>query len=277
MSPEAMDVEIGTDAGGAYEQLREARRQTLAAPEDDMWATFADLAVPHSLTVDGRSVGRFSVDAEQQLHAFFVDDELDHLALDLLARVVAELEVVAAMASTVDPRFLALSLTAGGAARPVALLYDHVAAAESEESVEVRVATGADHQAAVAFGAAATGAPDAFLVPYLGERIELGELYLVEADGSILASGECRVDRRSAGHAHLGLMVAADLRSQGLGGRLMHTLTGISLDQGLRPLCSTEPTNLASQRVIRRSGFRSRHQVLRVALPADGQAAPRRR
>jgi GNAT superfamily N-acetyltransferase len=265
--PEALHVEINDNAADAYERLSVDRRRTLVAPEDDMWATFADLAEPHALTLGTRLVGRFSVDEEHQLHAFYVSEEFETIATDLFVRVVHELSISAAMASTVDPMFLSLSLTAGGVAAPVALLYDHVAAPQSDDSVDVRIAASTDHAAAVAFNKAATGAPDTFLTPYLAERIDLHELYLVESGGTIVATGECRADHRAPGNAHLGLVVGTDLRGHGMGIRLMHTLTEICTGQDLTPRCSTEPSNVAAQRVIRRAGFRNRHQVFRVALP----------
>ena len=261
MKRDTTPVEINKAAADDYEQLRAERHRTLVAPEDDMWATFADLAEPHSLTYDGRLAGRFSIDEEGRLHGFYVTDDFESEAAALLAHVVTELNVPTAMASTVDPVFLSLALD-GGSAEPVALIYHHVATSEVTESVDVRVAAGSDHAAAVAF----SRAPDSFLLPYLAQRIELGELYLVEADGEIVASGECRVDTRTAGNAHLGFVVAAAQRGQGLGARLMHTLTDLSLAQDLTPLCSTEPTNLAAQKAIRRGGFRVRHRVFGVEL-----------
>ncbi len=38
------------------------------------------------------------------------------------------------------------------------------------------------------------GSPEAFLTPFLAERIDRHELDVVEADGKIEATGECRVD-----------------------------------------------------------------------------------
>jgi GNAT superfamily N-acetyltransferase len=266
MTREATSVQINADAADAYRRLSAERQGALVAPEDDMWATFADMAAPHSLTLGAQLVGRFSVDEDHQLHGFYVNDEFEETAAELFSRVVDDLHISAAMASTVDPTFLSLCLTAGGAAQPVALMYDHTAPPQSDNTCDVRLATSADHSAAVSFYQAETGAPAAFLTPYLAERIDLHELYLVEAEGSIAATGECRVDTRAPGNAHLGLVVGSELRGHGLGSRLMHTLTEISTNQGMVPRCSTEPTNVAAQKVIRRAGFRNRHEVFRVAM-----------
>lgn len=266
MKLDPLSVAINADTANAYEQLREERQPTLVAPEDDMWAAFADMAVPHSLTLGTQLVGRFSVDDDNQLHGFFVSDGFEQVATELFALVVDKLRISAAMASTVDPGFLALSLTAGGPAHSVALMYEHVAPPQSDETVDVRCATRTDHSAAVAFYQTETGGPEAFLTPFLAERIDLRELYVVETDGRIHASGECRVDTRAPGNAHLGLVVGSELRGQGLGSRLMHTLTEICKEQRLTARCSTEPTNTAAQKVIRRTGYQNNHHVLRVAM-----------
>ena len=265
MKLDSARIEIHAGAADAYRQLTAQRQRTLVAPEDDMWATFADMAEPHALTIDAQLVGRFSVDDDRQLHGFHLSDDLEDAAADVFDRVVDELKITAVMTSTVDPTFLALGLTRGGAARPVALMYDLTTDPQSDDTVAVRLATSADHAAAVAFYRAETGSPEAFLTSFLTERIDLHELYLVETDGKITATGECRADHRTPGNAHLGLVVDSEHRGQGTGSRLMHTLTKISQDHDLTPRCSTEPTNPAAQSVIRRAGFRNRHQIFQIA------------
>jgi hypothetical protein len=108
-------VEISHHATSAYELLSVDRRRTLAAPEDDMWASFADRAEPYSLMLDERLAGRFSVDLDNQLHAFYVRDDHEAIATDLLLRVLDEIDISAAMASTVDPVF---SVPQSGSRRP---------------------------------------------------------------------------------------------------------------------------------------------------------------
>lgn len=39
-------IEINTHAADAHRQLGARRQRTLVAPEDDMWAAFADVAHP---------------------------------------------------------------------------------------------------------------------------------------------------------------------------------------------------------------------------------------
>jgi predicted GNAT family acetyltransferase len=145
-------------------------------------------------------------------------------------------------------------------------MYEHTAPPVPGETVDVRRADRVDLSPAVAFYQAGTDSQPRFLTSFLAERIDRQELYLVEADGKIVATGECRADDRAPGNAHLGLVVGSELRGQGIGSRLMHTLTEICKGEDREPRCSTEPTNIAAQRVIRRAGYRSRHNVFEIAM-----------
>jgi RimJ/RimL family protein N-acetyltransferase len=249
-----------------YDDLRDERQRTLVGPEDDMWATFADMAEPYALVVEGEVAGCCSIDDVHELHVLHVRSDFEERAAELFAHVVEHAEIVAALPSTVDPAFLSLSLAAGVRAEPVALMFEHVIESSSSGRVDLRLATATDHAAAVAFDRAATDSSEAFLDPFLAERIDRHELYVVESDGEIVATGECRVDQRARGHAHLGVVVGSDRRCHGLGTGLMHALVDVCRVRDLEPLCSTEPDNLAAQRVIRRAGFRSRHRVFRVMM-----------
>ncbi len=64
----------------------------------------------------------------------------------------------------------------------------------------------------------------------------------------------------------MGLIVGRGRRGKGLGSRLMHALVLECQRRKLKPLCSTEPENLAARRVILKAGFRARHRLFRVAL-----------
>lgn len=231
-----------------------------------MWATFADMATPHAIRVDGDLAGYCSVNEVGELLAFHLRPASQHRAEHVLGLLIDRLELNAAMPSTVDPGFLSVVLAAGGEVATRALLYHHWLEPQGDPLSEIRTATVDDHEAAVRFGEEAAGMPRAFLEPYYDDRIGKGELYLHEVNGEIRAVGECRADVRQAGHAHLGLIVGRAERGRGLGGRLMHALVLECRRQGWRPLCSTEPENLAAQHLIQRAGFRALHRLFRVSL-----------
>lgn len=238
-----------------------------------MWATFADLAEPHAIVIDGVIAGSFSIDDEHQLHALHVTSDLQQHAADALALVVESKGVAAMIASTMDPGFLSLSLTHGAVAEPIALVYEHTADVPDRHRAELRPAYSVDHARAADFMVTATGSPAAFLDSYLAERIGKVELFVMENEaGRIVAVGESRLDPRNPGHTHLGVVVGSAVRGGGIGTRIMTTLVQDAREQNLVPHCSTEPSNLAAQRAIHRAGFRTCHSIFRIPTmqrPAD--------
>lgn len=173
------------------------------------------------------------------------------------------------MPSTVDPCFLSQCLTGGPVIETAALLFHHVLDPQGPALTGLRTATSTDHDAAVTFAQAATGASVAFLRPYYADRIEREELMLLVQPDSIIASGECRLDQKHTGYAHLGMIVGQDHREHGLGSQLMNALVESCRSRDLKPLCSTEPVNVPAQHVINKAGFRARHRVFRVKLHAQ--------
>jgi GNAT superfamily N-acetyltransferase len=248
--------------------LLRAYMRSLVAPLDDMWATFAEMADPFVLLLDGEPAGLFSVDDEGQLHRFYVQPALLHRAHELLRHVLSTRPIRAALPSTVDPAFTSLSLGLSEGVEVKALMFHRVVGTQpvGPPLKKMRRAKRADLDASVVFEHAATGAPLAFLRSYLEARIASKELLLHEVNGAIVGIGELRPDRATGGYAHLGVIVGESARGQGLGGVIMNYLVRESGRQALRPVCSTEPTNLAARRVIERAGFRARHRVLRVVI-----------
>ena len=255
------------DVKGTYAEMQPAYHASLIAPADDMWASFADAASPYALLANGETVGFCAVNDERELMAFHLLPRFENQGARLLEFLRKQHALAAAVASTVDPGFLALCLEAGAGVETKALMYRHVLPPEGDAISGLRLASMSDHEAVVAFDEAAIGAPRSFLEPYLAERIENRELLLHEDQSRLIAIGECRNDHRSPGHAHLGIVVGTEHRGKGLGRRLLHALVLESRSRGLQPLCSTEPENHAAQAAIHAAGFRSQHRVFRIALP----------
>lgn len=276
MSVREVDVEVRADGGQARERFRAERRKRVVGVEDDMWAQLAEDATPLAIAVDGSVGGYCTIDDEHQLRSFHVTDGLEIDATDVLGRVVGSTRAVAALPSTVDPLFVTSSLATGGRARPVALMYEHLAE-PTAQALEMRLARDDDHESIVSFDHEQTASPHDFLEPYLAARIGLGELaILVDGRGRIAATGECRTDTRSNGHAHVGLIVRAGERGRGIGRGVLAAMVELAKRRDLRPLCSTEPDNIAARHVIHRAGFRVRHSVVRVDMPSSDRATRHR-
>jgi len=259
-----IDLSLQADAAAVYADQAREYLDGLVAPLDDMWAAFADMATPHALLVDGQVVGCCSIDEGGQLLRFHVQPRFSQHSTGLLRLVLAELEVAHMMVCTLDPNALSTALDLSASVHCHALLYGSVGEPEGDGLDELSLAVPDDLARIVDFQVEATGMPREFLEPYGSVRLERQELLLHERDGRLLCVGELRRDPRQSGVAHVGLIVHAEARGQGVGSAMLASLVSRSREAGLSPCCSTEVTNLGARRAIERAGFRAAHRVLHV-------------
>ena len=264
MEPAACSVLAGDRS--AYEEHRAAYLAQLVAPLDDMWGTFADQAEPFALRLGSRLVGSGSVDGEGQLLRLHVEPSHQHRATDLLRALIEAAPVACLIVATSDPVYLSAALDLGRGVESHSLLFAHAVPPEIAPLEDLRWAGPEDHGRLVDFQVEVLGAPRDFLEPYVRERLERREVLLVESRAGLSALGELRRDRQQPGVAQLGMIVDPAERGRGLGSRLMATLVTRSLEEGLRPHCSTEVANPAARRAIERAGFRANHRLLRVTV-----------
>ena len=259
-------LSLRTDAAAVYDDHRPAYLAQLAAPMDDMWAAFADMAAPHALLVEGAVAGSCCIDEEGQLLRFFVLPRFLPHATGLLRLALGELAAKRMIVTTLDPGYLAPALDLAAGIEPHTLLFAPVAEPEGPGLADLTHAALDDHARIVDFQAAEVGAPRSFLEGYVRERIERQEMLLFEEGSQLVCVGELRRDPQQAGIAQLGLIVRGRERGRGVGTRMLSSLVTRSRAAGLSPHCSTEVTNLGARRAIERAGFRATHRLLRVSF-----------
>ena len=132
--------------------------------------------------------------------------------------------------------------------------------------IHITQTNGLDHARIVDFQVDEVGMPREFLEGYTRERLERQEMLLFEEGSQLVSAGELRRDREQKGIAHLGMIVCRQERRKGVGSRMLASLVTRSREQGLRPYCSTELSNLGARRAIEWAGFRASHRVLSVTF-----------
>lgn len=257
-------VEFGPAGVGARDHLVAEYASTLALPPDDMWAAFADRADQVALFHGDELIGFASIDAGGELHRCHLRSGAEELGPSLVDLVAEKRPVRSMIASTTDPVALTTLLPGAGSITPVAMLCHHETAPVGEWLDGLRTANEAEHANVVAFLAESTGGHLEDAGVYVGERIDRRELFLHEIDGEIAGVGERRLAQWDVGYAHLGIFVSHTHRGRGVGGALMNTLVTMCGREQLKPLCSTEPDNVAARRLVLRAGFRSRHSIFRL-------------
>ncbi|MEK6266459.1 MAG: GNAT family N-acetyltransferase, partial [Clostridium sp.] len=100
-----------------------------------------------------------------------------------------------------------------------------------------------------------------WLVYYITQRINQGELILFRYNGEIIGTGETRPSISSEGYANIGMTVSTNYRRLGLGSYIISTIRNLTNERGYKAICSTDKTNIASIHTIIRSGFVCYHKV----------------
>ncbi len=260
----ALRFSLGSGAAAAYRDHQEPYLDQLVAPLDDMWAAFADMAVPHALCLDETLVGSACVDEESRLLRFYVEPFHQKHSGAALGFVLGELSVKCMMVHTLDPNYLSTALDVAAKVESHTLLFASVTEPEVAGLDGLQQAGLDDHQRIVDFQAEQVGAPREFLNDYVLERLQRREMLLFEKDSQLVSVGEMRVDQRQQGVAHVGLIVRDQERGARIGSRMLASLVARGRELGLHPHCSTEVTNLAARRAIERAGFRANHRILRM-------------
>lgn len=100
-----------------------------------------------------------------------------------------------------------------------------------------------------------------WLVHYMTQRINQGELILFRYNGIIIGTGETRPSTSSEGYANIGMTVSTDYRRLGLGSYIISIIRKLTNERGYKTICSTDKTNIASIHTIRKSGFVCYHKI----------------
>ncbi len=263
-----MRLSLHADAAAIYRDHRTEYLAQLVAPMDDMWAAFADMAVPHGLMVGDEVAGSCCVDRDGQLLHFYVRPRFQHRSEALLRLALRELRVTRMMVYTLDPNYLSAALDVASRVEPHTLLFAPLADPDGPGLAHLRMAGRDECQRIVDFQAEELGAPREFLQHYVRERLERQEMLLFEDGAQLLCVGELRRDQQQVGIAHVGVIVRGRERGKGIATRMLTSLATRSRAQGCMPHCSTEVRNLGARRAIERAGFRANHRVLHVEFNA---------
>ena len=260
----------GHEGRTAYDDQRIEYRATLSHVPDDMWAFFADSGEAAAIRLGERTIGSLSID-DERVHRFHLRSGYEHLVAPAFEALRSSRSVTSVALSTGDGLALSLVLPMAATATTVGLLYELGDSPIEPELAPLGVAIPHDVDRVVAFVADTMETSPESEIDYLTTRVARRELLFHEVDGRIWAIGERRFDAHRSDCAHLGVIVGRNHRGLGLGTAMMQSLVRLAVEEGLTPLCSTEPANVAARRMILGAGFRSRHSMVQIELEHTSQ------
>jgi len=261
----------------AIEQLTELKQRYLdqtTAPLDGMWLCgFVPMASHFGFYDKKQLVGYYCVNDEGYLLQFYLRPDVQDQASQLFDAVLTQKnspigKINGAFVSTAEPQYLSLCLDSFSKFKVNSLMYqldrNSIATEVQEPVLPMAVVKPEQLAEAVDFAKNAIGAPEEWLTGYFTNLINREELFGYWKDGRLLATGECRgYDVYQMAYADLGVIVEESTRGRGIATKVLKQLITIANGKGLKPICSTEKTNIGAQKAISRAGLFTANRIVK--------------
>ncbi|AQS37120.1 acetyltransferase (GNAT) family protein [Shewanella psychrophila] len=252
-------------------ELKQQYFSLSTAPLDGMWHFgFAPMSAHFAFYENHIPVGFCCINGEGYMLQFYLSPRAKCQVTELFTLIAEQNctvigRVAGAFVSTAENDYLSLCLDNSSSFKVNALMYQQnkLQNIETREPLEMILAGQEQLNDFVSFAAKTIGAPELWLLEYFGNLIQRKELWGYWCDRKLLATGECRLfDDYQTNYADLGMIVAKSERGKGAGTRVLYHLINQALKQGLIPICSTESSNLAAQKIINRAGLSSANRII---------------
>ena len=253
-------------------ELKQQYMEQTTSPLDGMWMVgFVPMANHYGFYDNGKIIGFFCINEDGYLLQFHVVPEKQNMASVLFNSVLTPKDlsvdnIKGAFASTAEPHYLSLCLDNFPQVKAHTLMYKAIKEEKKVEQakIQMEIVQPAQLEEAVEFAKTAIGAPEEWLTGYFSNLINREELHGYRKAGSLVATGECRgFDQYQTEYADLGFIVGQSERGEGLGTKIFKYLVTLAETKGLKPICSTEITNIGAQKAISRAGLFAGNRIIK--------------
>ncbi len=217
-------------------------------------------------------VGFCCINDDGYVLQFHVIPERQNQASHLFDMILTQKEtplkgIKGAFVSTPEPQYLSLCLDSFRQFNVHTLMYQKGEGKNQdlpqETQMQMTVVEFEQLAEAVEFAKDANGAPEEWFTGYFTNLINRQELHGFWQDGRLAATGECRgFDQYQTEYADLGFIVGQLQRGQGLGTKVFKYLVTLAESKGLKPICSTEKSNIGAQKAISRAGLFAGNRII---------------
>lgn len=241
------------------------------APLDAMWLCgFVPMATHFGFYNNEELIGFCCVNSDGYLLQFYVNQRHYVHAADIFTSVISKIEspvgkVNGAFASTAESHYFSLCLDEQQEMQVNGFMYQQVKALTTPQDSYLTMAVATLDQLSefVEFAKENIGAPEEWVSGYYANLISRQELFGHWNGSQLIAAGERRLfNEHQTNYADLGMVVATSERGKGLGAQVLRYLVALTNSQGLTAMCSTEKSNIASQKAITHAGFSSSHRIV---------------
>lgn len=255
-----------------WQAIRQQFYSSLTMPLDGMWDEIIHDSASLWGFYDGdKVVGYCSVDEDKSLLSFYLDEIYQERQKAGFERVLFKLGVNQALVSTTNPDFLIMSLEKSRKMAVHSHLFedDQVVSLPSPAylaSTDFRIDPINNVPKLVDYCAKNMGADPEWLKQYITRLVDRKEIFALCEKEEIIGTFEVRKSTNQEGIADLGVIVAEEYRSKGIGSFLMSKAKEQCYLQDLTPICSCEQENIASKKMIENAGFLSNNMILKITF-----------
>ena len=241
--------------------------RSLTSPQDGMWESFRNSAMNWGIECDDETIGYASIGEGNQLVQFYISPK--HLSKGevIFKEFIDEMEIRIGIVGTNNLGYLSLALNCVNELNINTYLFRNSSEVNvGEREGILKECQNEDIERIVNFCHYSMGAPNEWLVGYIGDLIEKKEIFSFENGDDIIGTCEVRKSTTAPEFADIGMVVSPNYRRKGYGTYLLHKAKTIALDWGKTPICSCEKDNAGSIKSIHNCGFVSIYQLLTISF-----------
>lgn len=259
-------------------EIYAAYRATLSSPFDSFLEDRILRSRFFAIRAGEATVGFFAIlQAEQMLTHFFLTKPSIRQGQHLFARILAEHTIARAFVSSGDELFLSHAVDKMNRLAVQAYFFQDGGSKASgygdgaTTGVPVEgVDLGAVRPAHIGDIAAIVSASGDFF-DQLAERIERGEIFVLEDAGVLAGIGIIESGRLLPETASIGMFTAESARGKGVGRTLLQGLKAHCLSRGKVPLAGCWVGNYASKRTLEAAGMVTKTRLFHITFSEAGQ------
>lgn len=236
-------------------ELRTSLYQSLKAPIDAMWELLYIASAQHYLIADNNTNwGYCCINEEDCLVQIYLREEFNAEMNKVIKKMINTRMIKSASLSTNEPIAFNACLLHSKSIVANTFCYEHSnKEIEAKSNLNIELVRTQDIPNIKLFLKEQLGMDDTF--GYTENLVSRKEIYMLRESDTIIATSECRISDSQPNTADIGFIVHKDYRGQGIATQIMKQQINRVLSLGRNPICSTTKDNIASQKVIEKSGF----------------------
>lgn len=244
-----------TNITDTINDLRSKLYQELTAPIDAMWELLYISSSQHYLIeYADQNIGYCCIDEKGSLIQIFLLENYK-FQMEKIIKALIELKLISsASLSSNEPVAFNACLAHSKSIKTNTFCFQHSNKnIENDSSLNVELVTQEDIPAIKAFLKEQVNMDDTY--GYTENLVERNEIFMVKESDVIIATSECRLSDSQPKIADLGIIVNKDYQGMGIATQVFQIQVKKVLDANRKPICSTTQDNIASRKVIEKSGF----------------------